>query len=159
MTDDQGELIDVRILALPVAVHERASQHGGDLVREFQLIAHHQAEAPEPTHPIPERLLALIAALGEQFSPLTAAQDEQIETAMAEGQDSIDLFYRLPAHAGVAAQQLGDMLDEADEFCRSGELLTLATPPEALRYRRWFLGEFVRQTQGEPPIPWPQYQG
>jgi hypothetical protein len=39
----------------------------------------------------------------------------------------------LPAGVGPAAQQLGDMLDEADEYCRRGDhLLTLAAPREEL---------------------------
>ncbi|MDP9441273.1 MAG: hypothetical protein M3P34_03640 [Actinomycetota bacterium] len=49
------------------------------------------------------------------------------------------------------------MLDEPDEFCRSGnQLLTLATPPELLAFRRWYLREFNAQLQGQPPLPWPE---
>jgi anti-sigma B factor antagonist len=33
--------------------------------------------------------------------------------------------------------------------------MTLAAPPEAVQFREWFLGEFVRQARGEPPSPWP----
>ena len=47
------------------------------------------------------------------------------------------------------------MLDEADESCTRGDhLLTLATPEE-LRFRCWFIGEFVAQINGAPPTPWP----
>ena len=46
------------------------------------------------------------------------------------------------------------MLDEADVFCREGELLTLATPADEVAFRRWFLNEFVRQLRGEPPRRW-----
>ena len=52
------------------------------------------------------------------------------------------------------------MLDEADEYCRRGDhLLTLATPPEELRFRRWFISEFVDQVNGAPPTPWPDVAG
>jgi hypothetical protein len=50
------------------------------------------------------------------------------------------------------------MLDEVDEFCRQGKhLLTLATPPELVAYRRWYLGEFIAQLAGRPATPWPDY--
>jgi len=52
------------------------------------------------------------------------------------------------------------MLDEADDYCRRGDhLLTLATPAEELRFRRWFVGEFVEQLGGAAPTPWPAYAG
>ena len=50
------------------------------------------------------------------------------------------------------------MLDEADAYCREGaHLLTVATPPEELRFRRWFISEFVVQVGGAAPTPWPDY--
>ena len=49
--------------------------------------------------------------------------------------------------------------DETDRFCRASEhLLTLASPPDVRAYQDWILGEFVRQTAGLPPIPWPDCQ-
>lgn len=60
-------------------------------------------------------------------------------------------------NAVAATVSLARMLDEADEFCRSGNhLLTLATPPELLAFRRWYLGEFNAQLQGQSPLPWPE---
>jgi hypothetical protein len=47
------------------------------------------------------------------------------------------------------------MLDDADEYCREGRhLLTLATPPDLLAYRRWYLQQFVDQARGRPATPW-----
>jgi hypothetical protein len=44
-------------------------------------------------------------------------------------------------------------LAEASEFCRRGELLTLATPPEYVAFREWFLDEIARQLGRNPPTP------
>ena len=52
---------------------------------------------------------------------------------------------------GPPPVELPRTLAEADEFCRRGELLTLATPPEYVAFREWFLGEIVRQLDGQPP--------
>jgi hypothetical protein len=49
---------------------------------------------------------------------------------------------------------LATLIDEADDFAREGTLLTLAAPPECVDFRRWYLREFARQVDGEPPIPW-----
>jgi anti-anti-sigma factor len=63
--------------------------------------------------------------------------------------------YEVPAHAAVAAAELGAALDEVDDYCRNGDLLTLVTPPEALSFRRWLLGEFIAQIRhGASPTPW-----
>jgi hypothetical protein len=61
----------------------------------------------------------------------------------------------VPASAGSAATALGEMLDEADEFCRAGDLLTLAAPDDSVEFRRWYLGEIVGQLAGRAPTPWP----
>ena len=47
------------------------------------------------------------------------------------------------------------MLIEVDEYCRDGTLLTLATPDDLRAFWIWYLGEFVRQIDGEHPIPAP----
>lgn len=56
--------------------------------------------------------------------------------------------------AAEGAARLESLLDEADEFCRAGDLLTLAATGEGVAFRRWFLHEFVRQIDGRPPRAW-----
>jgi hypothetical protein len=52
------------------------------------------------------------------------------------------------------------MLDEADEYCRSGQhLLTLAADDEIVRFRHWYLEQFIAQIAGEQPVAWPDYDG
>jgi hypothetical protein len=64
------------------------------------------------------------------------------------------VHFRVPAAAKDAAINLGRLLDEADEYCRRGDLLTLATPSDTLAFRRRYLEEFVRQIDGAPARPW-----
>ncbi|HET9187171.1 MAG TPA: hypothetical protein VFN80_04410 [Acidothermaceae bacterium] len=153
-------LHEVRLLGVPMALHAAAQEHSAELMREMYLIAQqlHASGADGIGEHLPVRLVELVEALTGEFSGMTVAQDRQLEDAVASGVASIDLIYQIPAAAGAAAQHLGGMLDEADEYCRAGQhLLTLATPPELLRYRQWYLGEFVRQLAGEPPTPWSEY--
>jgi hypothetical protein len=151
-----GELHEVRLLKLPVAVHALAQEHGAELMREMYLLAQQVKEASAPQ--LPARLIALVDALGHQFAGLTTDQDLQLESAIAAEVAEIDITYNIPMAAGVAAQALGAMLDEADEFCLQGRhLLTLATPPESRLYRRWYLEQFTDQLSGLPPVPWPDF--
>ena len=109
------ELVTVRLVGFPLAVHLRAVQQSDAMRREFQLI----------------------------------------EDGSSAGRSQLDeLVFVLPRDVSEAAQQLGDILDEADAFCRSGHLLTLATPPDLVTYRRWYLDNFIAQCDGGPPQPW-----
>ena len=146
--------VEVRLLRLPLDVWQRTQEHVDGLLREFALIVGDD-EARAAT---PGRLLALIEEVSAGYGQFSAEQRLQMEAALQQGEREIDLRYDVPPGAAGAAQQLGDMLDAADEYCRTGDhLLTLATPPEELRFRRWFISEFVNQIHGKPPTPWPHH--
>lgn len=147
-----GDLVEVRLLKLPLEVWQRTQEHVDGLLREFALIVSDE-EARAAT---PGRLLDLVSQVSAGYGSFSESQRMQMQTSLARGETEIDLVYHVPAAAAPAAQQLGDMLDEADEYCRRGDhLLTLATPPEELRFRRWFISQFVDQLRGAPPTPWP----
>jgi hypothetical protein len=144
--------VEVRLLRLPLDVWQRTQEHVDGLLREFALISQ-DAEARAAT---PGRLLDLVKEMTAGYGGFSAEQRKAMVAALDRGESEIDLTYHVPPGAGAAAQQLGDMLDEADEYCRQGDhLLTLATPAEELRFRRWFIREFVDQIKGAPPTPWP----
>lgn len=140
----------VRLLGFPVGVYMRASEHSDELMREFALIREDGSDQ------IPARLLALVEELRGRFGAFTAGPTDAIQEASVRGDATIDLRYEVPAAAGDAAVQLGRLFDEADAFCRAGDLLTLATDAEGLAFRDWFLDEFVRQIDGLPARPWPE---
>lgn len=153
MTTGEDELVAVRLLRFPLQVWVRSNEHFEGLRREFALIAMH----PD-TSDVPRRLLELVEALAGEFAETVADAARIRNEAYARGDNEIpELVYRAPPQAGAATISLARMLDEADEFCRSGHhLLTLATPPELVAFRRWYLGEFSAQLQGQPPLPWPE---
>jgi len=149
-----SNLVTVRILGLPVSVQALTAAHIDGLQREFDLMA----GAGLPAGSVPQRLLDLIVELRGQFASFVDRPAAELEKAIAEGREVIDLEYRVPAAAGDAADRLGRLLDEADQYCLSGRhLVTLVTPPEARRYRQWLLGEFRRQIAGEDPTPWDRF--
>jgi hypothetical protein len=149
---DGVELVTVRMLAIPLEIYRESAEHGDELMREFALIRERDLDDGRA---VPRRLLALVDALTEQFGAFTTAQEAQLREAHRRGERTIDLIYRVPAAAKQAAIELDAMLEEADAFCREGhDLLTLASPPRAVAFRKWFLDEFVRQIDGAEPTPW-----
>jgi hypothetical protein len=146
-----SDLVGVLILRLPLPLYQRASEHSDELLREFALIREDSSDH------VPSRLLALIEELNARFAGFTSGPSSALHEALDRGDGEVDLRYDVPPDVADGARRLGTLLDEADDFCRSGDLLTLATLPESVAFRRWFLDEFVRQTSGEPPRPWPAY--
>jgi hypothetical protein len=152
-------LTPVHVRKMPVQLWQQSQEHIDELVREFMLISG-DVQGDSDHHQVPQQLLTLIDELTDRFSGFGEANEQRLFAAAADGTETIDLDYEMPVEVAGAARQLGEMLDEADEFCRRGEhLLTLATPPEQVRFRRWFLEEMVRQIEGHAPTPWPDYPG
>ena len=143
-----SELVTVRILGMPLDVMQRSAEHSDELLREFALIRE------EGSDHVPARLLALIEELRGRFGSFSEGPRQAMQDALERGEETIDLFYEVPATVADAARRLGALLDEADEFCRGGDLLTLATQPDGVVFRRWYLEEFQRQIVGRPPRPW-----
>jgi hypothetical protein len=152
VTSDATETkVDVRLLRFPLHLGARASEYYQGLFREFALLA---ASTPEDTHAVPVRLLALIDALGRRY-PTQTEHEEERRAALERGEVQADFVIAVPVSAAEASRALDGLLDEADDFCRSGELLTLAAPEDATAFRRWYLREVIAQLSGEAPTPWP----
>lgn len=145
----EQELCTVRLLGFPLALQARAEEHFSELRREFTFVADPNA----PSSSVPERLLAVAASLEERFAAFTAAPRAQREAAARRGERSVDLEFRVPAEVREAALTLDGLLEEADEYARKGDLLTLAAPEDVVDFRRWYLREFVNQIDGSPPTP------
>ncbi|HEU5035256.1 MAG TPA: hypothetical protein VFT62_10950 [Mycobacteriales bacterium] len=155
---EHPDLVRVELLGLPVPLWQRSQEHTDELIREFTLIASERRYGDSEQHAVPHRLIALIDDLTTQYSGFSEANEQQLVEAAARGSESLDLVYVLPPAAGQAAEHLGQLLDEADEYCRRGQhLLTLATPEDQAAFRRWFLEEFPRQIAGAEPRPWTAY--
>ena len=147
------ELVTVRMLGLPVQLHLRSREHSEELQREFALIGEQVRRAGSGA--VPPRLLEVMGHLRGKYSAVGEAQEAALEAAVAAGQDRIDLEFTVPAQAGQGAAMLGAILAEADRYCSEGRhLLTLATPPDLLEYRHWYIGQFVDQTASRPARAW-----
>lgn len=156
MTDAaRDDLVEVRLVGVPIPLRERSTQHSDELLREMTLIAQ---EAETGDTALPTRLVQLAADVGATYSEFTVHADAQMDAAAEAGIDVIDVVYNVPPTVAGFCEHILSVIEEADAYCRQGRyLLTLATPPDILAYQRWILGEFIRQPRGEAPMSWPDY--
>jgi hypothetical protein len=146
-----SDLVRVRLVNAPVRLMLDANRHQQELVRELTLI--HLSE-DSTKQELPARLLEMVERHRAEFSTLAFRRRTEIAEEIQRGATHVDLEIDVPSGAGPAAAELQAILAEADEFCRRGELLTLAPPPDFVEFRDWFLGEIVRQLGGCNPAPW-----
>jgi hypothetical protein len=143
-------LVEVHLLNMPLRLFARETARNRELMREMALIAFGNDAA---THHVPTNLTELAAEL-EEYRGVGAATDAVRDAAIARGDANIDLVYRLPPAVGPACRRLNELLDAAEEYCRSENLLTLAAPPNGLALRQWYLSQVDEQINGAPPTPW-----
>lgn len=143
--------VPIALLDTPIKPMIRTAAHYDALYREFRLVLE-----LDPWHleAIPGRLLGLIDGLGTSFVGVGRAVEKTWDTAAEENRDAVDLHFALPPEAGPAVERYNQLLDEADEYCRRFELLTIAPTDEAVAVRSWAFGQIVSQCQGEAPRPW-----
>jgi anti-sigma regulatory factor (Ser/Thr protein kinase) len=141
--------VRVRILDLPLSVYSKSEAQNDALLREFALISR-DAEPPQ----VPSDLLVLVAELQSRFSFTVSSARAQISAALERGDETVELAYDLPLSSRDLVIRLNTLLDQADEFCRRGGLLTLAASPDVVAFRQWYLAQVLAQMDGLAPSSW-----
>jgi hypothetical protein len=153
-----GELVETHPVVLrqfPVTLYVRSRQHNEALYREFAFIAEGNTD-PET---VPVRLLQVVSYLRSRYGGLNAAMQDEMEAAIARGDERVDVEIKVPIESRSGIPVLAALLEEVDEFCTSGDLLTLRTPEEVRSLRAWYLEQIRDQLYGAPPMPWPIWRG
>jgi hypothetical protein len=134
----------------PIHRMDEARQHSEALVREFQMIVHADPE----TSRVPQRLLELAAESERRYAGLNPHAEEIVDDAIARGDEFVDLELLVPLTFRQETLDAVPLLLEVEEYCRSGQLLTLVPSDELRAFWVWYLGEFVRQIDGFEPVSW-----
>ena len=149
-----GDLVEVRLIGVPLTIHRQAGEHSAEIMREFAHVVEGSGAAQAPT-----RLILLDRVLKEQYHRFTRGTSDQLDAALRRGDPQTDLTFTVPVEAGRAAEAFARLWEEVDAHCAEGRyLLALRSPPEVVAFRRWVLGEFRRQTAGEPPLSWADWR-
>lgn len=152
MTGTSADLVTVRFLGLPVALYAASRERHEGLLRELALVQ------LEPDEGDAAAFLAFADDLRSRYGSLTAPVRDQLEAAVARGDETVDLEYEVPVGFADAAVEYGRRLEAADDYCRKGALLTLEPSEDVVAFRRWFLGEFTRQVRGGEPLSWSRWR-
>lgn len=142
------QLIPVRFIAMPVPLFARFRQKYEELRRELALLS----LAHGDDYPLSRELTDLFVQIEQERRQSRGV--EQMDAAIAAGLERVDLEYHVPPSVPGSMARLRELLARADEFCRSERLLTMASEPELVALRNWYLEEFIRQAAGEEPTPW-----
>jgi hypothetical protein len=143
-----ADLLHVRLLRMPVQVFAHYRKRFAELQRELRLLA----LAHETDYPVGRDLSDLFLQIEQERRQSQGV--DQLDAAIVAGHEEADLDYLVPPTAPASMSRMLEMLERADAFCREQRLLALAASPQQVELQRWYLGEFARQAEGEPPQPW-----
>lgn len=143
-----GDGLTITYSALPVKVYLDWRRHFRDVRRELRLLS----LAHETDYPVAKTLSDLFIRFGEEVKK--AQGIDEIKRAIVSGATSAHVRLVVAPEAPPVLAQMIEVLELADSFCRTERLLSLAATDQQRDFQRWFLGEVVRQGNGEPPMPW-----
>ncbi len=119
-----------------------AKAHIDNVVRELALMREGEASSGVA---LPAELSALIQTVTIDFAEARTEIKRQAASAAARGETLTDLELHLSPSAADAGERYLDALDQADRYGRSAHFLTLAPPHVHRVFRRWYVGESIRQ--------------
>lgn len=134
----------LRLPDVPVQVFLESQDHQHELIRELQLIDIGGSVDDGAVH-VSRRLARLISGVLADYQAVRSATREQALAAQGRGDHVVTL--RVPVSGGMAdaLRRWLQLLEEADELCREGELLLLAPRPEVRQLRRWYVEQITAQ--------------
>jgi len=137
----------VRFPGVPVDGYLDLQAHNDALFRElelvsFQLEAGRDADAPSP-------LADLVDQLYRRFRGQRDSYRDVVAAAKARGEPTVELETTASPDSVGPARSYLELLEQADELCRSGLLLTPEPPEHVKVLRRWFVEEMVAQLTGQ----------
>ena len=148
--------VRISLGSVPTPLVVAAKRHVDNLVREFLLAA--SGDRSGTTAPVPEPLALLVDRVVHRFEEARLAMKRQATDAARVGAAQTTIELDLSLDAADAAEEYLEALDDADAYCRANRMLTLETPPQHRIFRRWYIGEVVKQVraarQGDvrPPV-------
>ncbi|HEY1650608.1 MAG TPA: SpoIIE family protein phosphatase [Acidimicrobiales bacterium] len=145
--------VSVQLIGIPVALLQKASEEYEALFRELRLMKERSGSFPSAPD-LPERLSVLVSEIGTRFNGFGPGMDEMWQAAVDNKVEFFDWTLELPQSAVVACEFYDAMLDEADEFGLSAQLLTLPASATSVAVRRWFLSELIGQLHGKAAVAW-----
>ncbi|GAA1915848.1 ATP-binding protein [Nocardioides hwasunensis] len=139
--------VEVRLLALDVALYAGLDRQYNELRRELRLLSlSHQSD-----YPLAGDLTSMFASFERQFP---ATYREQLLDAEARGLPRVDVTFPMMRESAPILVTMTEMFDVADAFCRAERLLAMARTAPQRGLHNWMLGELIHQLDGASAQPW-----
>jgi hypothetical protein len=144
------ELHDVSLVDFPVARYLQMQEHHDALLREFALIAMDSEHSSASSD-----LLRLANEMFERYGDAAGPFREGVAQAAESGEIVTTLNLSIPYTTLRWTEDFLLLFEEADEYAARGDLLTEPAPVEVTEFRRWLVGELIRQVRdGATPTPY-----
>jgi anti-sigma regulatory factor (Ser/Thr protein kinase) len=142
----------VRFVDVPVDGYLALQAHNDALFRELELISI-ELEGDDAAQ-VAAPLADLVDQLYRRFQGQRDSYREVVAAAQARGDRTVELETTVPPSAAAGARSYLALLEQADELCRSGLLLTSEPSAHVRSLRRWFVEEMAAQLlEGVSPTP------
>jgi len=138
----------------PLRLWARQQEHSQELLREFKLLLLGK-ESGQTTTEAPAQLIALSDMFDRDHGPLIERITAERQAAFDAGADRMDSAVPMLPNIGALLDQVRDVLFAVDEYCRGGDMLSLARPRELVELYDWTSQEILAQQDGAEPRPWP----
>jgi len=135
----------VRFRDVPVDGYLELAAHNDALFRELELISFELEAGGADLVASP--LAELVDQLYRRFRGQRDSYRDVVAAAQARGRRTVDLATTASPAGAAAARSYLELLERADELCRSGVLLTPEPSAEVKALRRWFVEQLVAQLQ------------
>jgi anti-sigma regulatory factor (Ser/Thr protein kinase) len=147
-TPDVDEQMALRLLGVPARLFGELRRYHFEVRREMRLLA-----LTDPhSYPLADELTEIfIRADAERRAAVGVSQLDQ---AITDGLESVDLEYLIPVSAPPTMGRIRDLLGEIYRIFSSDHLLALQPPEVLMDLQDWYFGEFVRQAAGKEPLRW-----
>ena len=144
--------LPVRYPGVPVDGYLDLQAHNDALLRELELISI-ELEGDDGAR-VAAPLADLVDQLYRRFRGARDSYRDAVAAAQARGEPTVDLETTAPPAAASGARGYLALLEQADELCRTGILLTPEPSPQVKALRRWFVDQMAAQLlHGATPTP------
>ena len=154
-TNQAGQVVNIRLLGVPLELRRRVMEHLEEVLREVQLLA--ASETDSTGRSVIQRLARLRHDWPQRYRQLSVDVRRRLDSAAESGMATVDVTYYADREVVDVMVAMEQLFDELEELCRTGRLLTLAEPPDCAVYRRWVLGQYIDQLAGHAPIAWQEW--
>ncbi len=144
----EGPRIPLHLLGVPAVLFGEMRRYHFEVRRELRLLA---MTAPED-YPLAIAITDVFVQADRERRSSKGVSD--LDHAIAEGVESVDLEYSVPITTPATMAQIRDLLGQVYTSLSREHLLALKPPDPIVDLETWYFTEFERQGSGEQAIRW-----